>query len=110
MKLPISLGIKPALITAAVLLAVIAVLLFNLKLANAAADTALANQGKAESARDAARTERDSWKAKTEDAQAANRAYDVIFEKQRLAAEEQQRLAAEAAKTTRFRRAIRRNR
>ena len=91
MKLPISLGIKPALITAAVLLAVIAALLFNLRLANAAADTALANQGKAEAARDAAITERDAWKSKAGDALAANEAFDAIFEKQRLAAAEQQR-------------------
>ena len=99
MKLPISLGIKPALITAAVLLAVIAALLFNLRLANAAADTALANQGKAEAARDAAITERDAWKSKASDALAANEAFGAIFEKQRLAAAEQQRLAeASAAK------------
>jgi serine phosphatase RsbU (regulator of sigma subunit) len=64
-----------------------------------ARDLAVAAQGKAEADRDAARTERDSWKSKTEDAQAANRAYDVIFEKQRQAAAEQQRLADEAAKT-----------
>lgn len=51
--------------------------------------------------RDAAVTERDAWKSKTEDALAANRAYDVIFEQQRLAAEEQQRLADAAAATAR---------
>ena len=98
MKLPISLGIKPALITAAVLLAVIAALLFNLRLANAAADTALANQGKAEAARDAAVTERDAWKSKAGDALAANQAYDHALGQLQEAAAEQRRLSQEAAK------------
>lgn len=65
---------------------------------DSARDVAVANQGKAESARDAAITERAAWKSKAADAQAANNAYDVIFEKQRVAAEAQQRQAAEAAK------------
>lgn len=46
---------------------------------------------------DATEIERDAWKSKTEDALAANRAYDVLFEQQRLAAEDQQRLADAAA-------------
>jgi hypothetical protein len=66
---------------------------------DSARDVAVANQGKAEAARDTAITERDAWKSKAGDALAANEAFDAIFEKQRLAAAEQQRLAeASAAK------------
>ena len=62
-----------------------------------ARDVAVANQATAESARDAAITERDAWKSKAGDALAANTAYDLIFEQQRLAAAEQHRLAQETA-------------
>lgn len=66
---------------------------------DSARDVAVANQGKAEAARDTAITERDAWKSKAGDALSANEAFDAIFEKQRLAAAEQQRLAeASAAK------------
>ena len=62
-----------------------------------ARDVAVANQATAESARDAAITERDAWKSKAADALAANTAYDLIFEQQRLAAAELHRLAQETA-------------
>lgn len=91
MKLPVSLGIKPALITAAVLLLVIGGMGIKLALVAGERDTAVAE-------RSAAITERDSWKAKTADALAANQAYDVIFTQQAEAAKEQQRLADEAAR------------
>lgn len=64
---------------------------------DSARDVAVANQSAAEAARDAAITERDAWKSRAVDAQAANNAYDVIFEQQRAAAEEQQRQAEAAA-------------
>lgn len=61
-------------------------------LAVAARDTAQANEG-------AAITERDSWKAKTGDALAANAAYGVIFDKLQAEAEAQQKQADAAART-----------
>lgn len=60
-------------------------------------DVAKADVGAAESARDAARTERDAWKSKTDDALAANRAMDVVLGQLQAAAEEQQRMADQQA-------------
>lgn len=60
-------------------------------------DVAVNVAAAAASQRDAAITERDAWKSKADDALAANRAYDVIFEQQAQAAAEQQRLADAAA-------------
>lgn len=56
----------------------------------AQAETALAQKS-------AAITERDSWKSKTADALAANRAYDTAFDQLQAAAAEKQRLADAAA-------------
>lgn len=90
MKLPVSLGIKPALITAAVLLLVIAAMGVKLALVSGARDVAVADLL-------TRTTERDAWKGKAEGCTAANAAYDAAFDK--LAAEqaERDRLNAEAA-------------
>lgn len=97
MKLPVSLGIKPALITAAVLLVVIAGMGFKLALVSSARDVAVANQGKAEAARDTAITERDAWKSKAGDVLTANRAYDHALAQLQEAAAEQNRVAEQQA-------------
>lgn len=60
-------------------------------------DLAVSKQAAAESARDAAITERDAWKSKASDALAANRVYDLAFAQVQAAAEEQQRMATAAA-------------
>lgn len=64
---------------------------------DSARDVAVANQGKAESARDAAVTEREAWKSKAGDALAANQAYDMAMGNMQEAAAEQQRRADAAA-------------
>lgn len=91
MKLPVSLGIKPALITAAVLLLVISGMGVKLALVSGARDVAVADLS-------ARTTERDAWKGKAEGCVAANAAYDAAFDKmaaEQLARDQQ---AAEAAK------------
>lgn len=65
---------------------------------DSARDVAVANQATAESARDAAVTERDAWKSKAGDALAANQAYDHALGQLQEAAAEQRRLAQESAK------------
>ena len=64
---------------------------------DSARDVAVANQGKAQSARDAAVTEREAWKSKAGDALAANAAYDAALGQLQEAAAEQQRRADAAA-------------
>lgn len=64
---------------------------------DSARDLAVANQGKAEAARDAAITERDAWKSKAGDALAANQAYDHALGQLQEAAAEQRRMAQAAA-------------
>jgi hypothetical protein len=64
------------------------------------AAVARAEQGRAESARDAAITERDAWKAKAADALVANAAYGAVIEAMQAAEADrvkQQQAAAERA-------------
>lgn len=60
-------------------------------------DVVTANLKAAQADKKASETERDAWKAKTADALAANRAYDVAFDQLQAAAAEKQRLADAAA-------------
>ena len=60
-------------------------------------DLAQASLKTAQADKKTAETERDAWKEKTADAQAANAAYDVIFEQQRQEAQAQQQHADAAA-------------
>lgn len=88
MNLPVSLGIKPALVTAGVLLLVIAGLCVRLVVLGAQRDTAQAQL-------DTRTTERDAWKGKAAGAAAANAAYDAAFAE--LKAEQDRRDQADAA-------------
>lgn len=91
MKLPVSLGIKPALITAAVLLLVIAGMGVKLALVSSARDVAVADLS-------TRTTERDAWKGKAEGCTAANEAYDAAFDKMAVEQAARDQQAAEAAK------------
>ena len=56
-------------------------------------DVAIAEMGAAESARDAAVTERESWKEQAKAAKAANTAYDLAFSQLQESANETHRMA-----------------
>ena len=60
-------------------------------------DVAVSAAAAAAAERDAASTERDSWKAKTADALAANRAYGAVIESMQAAETERQQQAAAIA-------------
>lgn len=60
-------------------------------------DVAVSAAAAAAAERDAANTERDSWKAKTDDALAANRAYGAVIESMQAAETERQQQAAAIA-------------
>ena len=90
MKFLDKLTVTPLLYACGVLLLAVLGLTVRLHFVGADLDVAKAQVGTAESQRDAARTERDAWKQRAEDAQLANRAADAAIGSLHNALEQQQ--------------------